>query len=287
MTLMLGIVFAIITMFAYGIADAILADVVKKFGVVWTSGWYFLVTSLVFIPLILYFGISPIPGYYVVLLIVVLALISVLGILSFNEGLKVGHPSVIIPIAASASVVTVVLSVIFFHESLTLVAIVGIALIIMGGILSSFKLHHLLKARSKNLSKGVQYAALTMVSWGLFYFLLSDLTHYVGWLSAAFFFNTVSVLFIFIMGIGKHRKVYVPKGKGTKLIVLAGILNAIAVLSFNLGVTQTFTSIVTPIVAADAVVAVLLALVWLKDKPTHNQLIGIAMVLLGVIIVSL
>jgi drug/metabolite transporter (DMT)-like permease len=71
------------------------------------------------------------------------------------------------------------------------------------------------------------------------------------------------------------------------LLLLASMLESIGYLSFNLGISQTYTTITTALASLYSAVTVLLAWLFLRERLSRAQAVGIAVVLAGVLFVSL
>jgi bacterial/archaeal transporter family protein len=286
MALQLGILLAIIAMIVWGISDFSLAIASRKAGALRTTLYFFVITAVIFAVMLIYFSIGAI-SYDALLLIIFVGVVVGIGSLAFSKGMIVGDVSVVAPIAAAWSLVTVTLSLVFLNEHLSTIEAFGVAVIIIGAILVSFRLGDIKRANSSKLSKGAIYALITAVTWGLYYFGLSLLSNSIGWFPASFLYNIPGAIFILLVGLVAHKDMSLPKGSALKFIALCGILNVIGIITYNVGVTQNYTALIAPIVSAAPVVTVIMALTLLREKPVKNQILGMLMVFAGLIMLSL
>ncbi|KKR93307.1 MAG: hypothetical protein UU45_C0024G0001, partial [Candidatus Levybacteria bacterium GW2011_GWA2_41_15] len=130
---MLAIIFALISYFSWGAGDIPGTIATRKIGSILTSFWIYLVGllgSTLFIPFFFndlnkftleVFGIN-----------IGLGILLAVCYLAFNEAFRLGNVSIVGTIAGSFSAVTIVLSLIFLGETLTIVQFLFILLIFSG-----------------------------------------------------------------------------------------------------------------------------------------------------------
>jgi uncharacterized membrane protein len=70
------------------------------------------------------------------------------------------------------------------------------------------------------------------------------------------------------------------------MLVVMGILEAGAVAIVNFGLTIGDAILITPIVSALSVVTITMAIIFLKDKVTKLQGLGIITAILGIIVIG-
>jgi drug/metabolite transporter (DMT)-like permease len=69
--------------------------------------------------------------------------------------------------------------------------------------------------------------------------------------------------------------------------VSAGVLAAIASVSFNLGISMELVAIVAPVSTCSMIVTVILSKIFLKEKVEPNQIIAIFMIFGGILLLAL
>jgi len=286
MAISLGILFGIIAMLGWGIADFFIAKAVRKTSVIKTFLWSQIIGLLFYLPFIYFFLNFPIFSLNTIIIILISGLIGIISLLAFYKGLQVGYVSVISPISSSAAVVTVILSLIFLNEALTGLQALGVSLAILGTILTSFKIQNLLKLKLKNMAKGVQYALIAMVGWGILFVFIDVLVSRLDWFLPILIIKALGVPFILAYSNVLKKNISFPKNVGL-FIVLGGILEAIAFLAFGFSITSENTSIVAPIVFAFPAVTIILARIFFKEILELNQKIGVVTVLSGLVLLSL
>ncbi len=273
-------------MISWGIADFFAAKAVRKISVIKTFFWVEITSIIILIPIFLTFFKFPSLSLLNILLILIIGALSLIAILSFYKGLQVGTISIISPIAASYAVVTVILSLIFLKETLTALQATGISIVILGAILTSFKFHDLIKLRVKNIAKGVKYALIAMFGWGILFVLLDILISELGWFLPFVFIITTEIFCLLAYSGATKKDISFPKNIGL-FVILVGVLETIAFLSFGVGVSSQPTAILAPIISAFPAITIILARIFFKEILELNQKIGIVSVLMGLVLLSI
>jgi len=281
----LGVIFGVIAMFCWGTADFLVAKAVKKISVFKTFFWSQVIGLILFFLIFLLFFNFPITPSNIIIIILVAGFIGVMAYLAFYKGLQIGKVSVVSPIAASWSVITVILSLFFLKEKLTNIQFIGISLAIVGAVLVSFKSHDLLKLRIKNIAVGVKYALIALFGWGFFMFFIGIMVDKLGWFFPMFFIKIAMVFYLLSYSGLSKQDIKFPKNVYF-FIVLIGVLEVIAFLSYGVGINYEYNSIVAPIGAAFPMVTIILARIFLKEKLEIIQKIGVISVLVGLVLLS-
>src|SRR3990167_7091421 len=116
-----AIIFALISYLGWGIGDIFGTIATRKIGAYSTTFWYVLLQVPIFAVLIPFFyGNFQNLTIEILILNTILGLIGTIGLVAFYEGLKVGNAALVETIAASFAAITVLLSIIFLGESVSL-----------------------------------------------------------------------------------------------------------------------------------------------------------------------
>jgi drug/metabolite transporter (DMT)-like permease len=286
MAITLGILFGIIAMLSWGIADFFAAKAVRKTSVFKVYFWIQAVNLAALMVIFLLFFRFPALSFSTVILILITGLIGVVSILAFYKGLQVGTVSIVSPIAASYAVVTVLLSLIFLNETLTSLQAIAVSMVILGAVLTSFKFHDLIKLRLKKFAKGVKYAVIAMLAWGVLFVLLDILVSQLGWFLPVFLIVIIEVVYLLAYSGTMKKSISFPKNI-VLFVILVGILEAIAFLSFGYGITFEHTAILAPIISAFPAVTIILARIFFREILDINQKLGIVSILAGLVLLSI
>lgn len=283
MNISIGILFGIIAMICWGVADFFVAKAVRKAGAFKTFLWSRIIgVILMFLVFALFFGF-PVLSISAISIILVTGLLSVISYLAFYKGLQVGKVSIISPIAACWAVVTVILSLVFLDEKMTAVQGIGATLAIIGAVLTSFRLHDLYKL--KNPAKGLGYAIIALFAWGVLFVFIDVLVSELSWFLPMLLTGGVSIIYLLAYSGAAKKNISFPKNVWL-FVILIGILEVIAFLSYGIGITSEYTAIVAPVSAAFPAVTIFLARLFLKERLEMNQKIGVISVLAGLIVLA-
>ena len=286
MALTLGILFGIIAMLSWGVGDFFAAKSVRKTSVFKTYFWIQLIALIIYFVIFLFFFKLPIISSIAFVIILIAAFLGITSVLSYYKGLQIGYVSIISPIGASYAVITVILSLIFLNETLTLFQAIAISLVILGAILASFKFHDLIRLKVKNIATGVKYAIFAMFAWGVFMILIDLLVTELGWFLPIFFMVTVEIFYLLTYsGIAK-KNISFPKNVAV-FVILAGVLEVIAFLSFGFSITSENVAIVAPIISAFPAITIILARIFFKEILDLNQKVGVVVVLIGLVLLAI
>jgi drug/metabolite transporter (DMT)-like permease len=283
-----GILLAVAAMVSWGVADFLAKKAIDQVGYK-TS--IVLNQTVAFLPILIVAALFfKMPNFTPELAgITVLAGISgVVGYVFFYRGFGKGNVSVVAPITASWSVITVLLAFFLFAEALTPLQIVGVIAVFIGVFFASTNFADLKKSIKRgNWSAGATDALIAMVAWGISYALLKPITSAVGPVMALFFLKILAVAALFSWTGVTKTKISLPKKMIFLLIAVSGLLDFFAYLSFNMSLSTQFVSVASAIVATAPAITIALAYVFLKERIVDNQKLGIIAILVGLVLISL
>lgn len=287
MALEIGILFAIITMLSWGTADVFAKKAINKIGY---KTALLLNQATAIVPLIvlaiLFFKPPPLTPE----LILIIFSAGILGIIAYiflYRGFQKGNVSVVSPISASWSVITTILAVFLFQETLAPIQILGIIAVFIGIFFASTNLSELKKSIHEGRTSGISDALLSMVAWGITYTLLRPLSIAFGPIIALLFVRIIAITILFSWTKSTKTKISSTTRLIFLFIALAGLLDLLGFLAFNFSISTAFLSIVGPVAATYPAVTIVLAYFFLKEKIVNNQKIGIIAILAGLALISL
>ena len=286
MTISLGILFGIVAMISWGVADFFVAKAVRKSGVFKTFIWTQIIGLILFLVIFSLFFKFPILSFKALILILIAVFVGFIPLLAYYKGLQIGAVSIISPIAASYAAIAVILSLIFLNETLTVLQAIGVSLAILGAVLTSFKFHDLTKLRLKNFATAVKYAIIAMLGWGVLVVLIGILVSELGWFFPVFLVKMLIVLYALSYAGAAKKNISFPKNAAL-FVILIGFLESIGFLAFGAGVSLEYTAIIAPVSSVYPAITIILAQIFLKEILDINQKIGIAFVLLGLVLLAI
>lgn len=279
-----GVIFGLLAMFFYGVGNAIAKVPISQIGSRKTI--FFRNTSIVVIllsiTLIFRDKITLDPMY-----IGIAALVGIAGYVPMFylfKAIKVGKLGVIMPVANSSVIFTILLSIIFYSETLSITQIVAVMMIIAGIIIYSIDFKDLKNSHLFKLSSGLPYALVTCVGWGFFAFLFKIPVTVLGPILTSLILESVVLISSFI-----HLKgdIKLPRKTSLAPLIMNGVFGAFATLSFALGVQVSLVSIVAAITGANPLIAALYGIIFYKEKLDIKQWIALPLTVTGIIIIAL
>lgn len=274
---------ALIPFFTWAISDIFGTFASRKIGNIPTN-LGFLLFSFIFISCYLPFAgnVASIPY---LLLALFLGGIHVFGLLSYFKGLEIGNSSMVGAIVGSFSALVVVLSVLIFHDQLTLFQILGVGAIICGLFISSFNFEMFKGVKVTNIisDPGIKFAFITFFAWGIYFALIRIPVEHIGWYWSLY----PATFYIFPLLLLPKMQQALSKLKfdKTTLFQILGmtILGRLGDVTYNVALTKGYSSIVGAIAGSSPVAFIILSRFFLKDKLTLQQKIGVAVTTLGII----
>ena len=280
-----GILLGLVAMLGWGVGDTLSGIISKEQGSLKVAAWSQFPGIVLLLALALIYKVPQISAYYL-LLQVADAVILTLSAVAFFEAMKIGEISIVSPISASWAAFTVILSLLLLGESAGKLQYIGIALAIAGTALASFKLEGAIGIRHSKRALGADMAFLSALGFGIGFFILNVLIIQLGWLLPTIL-NSVLIA-IFVMAYARSRGIDIsPKKKERKPLLWLGIIYVISIIAYSIAITKSYALIVAPIAAASPVITVSIVILFLKERPSKNQIIGIAAAICGIILLSI
>ncbi len=287
MALALGILFAITAMLSWGTADFFAKKAIDKLGYKISL----LLNHLVaFVPLIilaiLFFKLPPLTSE-LVLITISAGILGIIAYIFLYRGFQKGNISVVSPISASWSVITTLLAVLIFKETLMPLQIIGIIAVFIGIFFASTNFAEFKKSIRQGRSSGISDAIISMVAWGITYTLLKPMVTSFGPIISLLFLRIIALTILLSWTKLAPTKFSKPARLIFLFIALSGLLDLLGFAAFNFSVSTDLLSLVGPIAATYPAVTIVLAYFFLKEKIVTNQKIGIIAILAGIALVAL
>lgn len=244
--------------------------------------------GLVFVALLsMGFAVSLNLSTRVSFLIAIASILYATAYLLFFRGFELGNVSVISATMNLWAVFTVLFAFIFLGQRLSTIQFIGISMILTGVALVSLKLSDF-KERNIELLSGVKETILAALLFGIFWIFSEIISENIGWLSTTLFVKVGIVLFMVIFSVIAKRELSIARTtpKIMAMILFSGIVEAAAVAVVNWGLTIGDAILVTPISSALSIVTITLAIIFLKEKITKLQGIGMIIVIIGIVLTA-
>jgi bacterial/archaeal transporter family protein len=287
-TTVLSILAGIVGMFGWGIYDFLGGVFAKQKGPFKSFFWSQLAGLLSILLLAFVFTTSINIPNFVVFLFPIAAIVYSVGYLFFFKGFEIGNVSIVAATMNLWAVFTMLFAFIFMRQRLSSIQTLGVFLIISGVTLASLNWSDI-KNQGFQLSSGVKEAVLGAFFFGIFWNISEIISEEVGWLFTTLFVKFGIILFLLIFSFLVKRDIGLTKTstKTKYAIFLMGIIEAGAVAVVNFGLTIGDAILITPIASALSIVTIALAIIFLKDKITKLQGLGMITAVVGIIVTAL
>jgi drug/metabolite transporter (DMT)-like permease len=277
----MGITLGLVAAVCFGLADFVVTQVTRRVGVL---------QAILAIQLL---GVLIVGGVLVVvqqppslslaswMLMTGISAINFVGTLLLYRAFATGTLSLVSPIASGFAVVTAVLA-LSTGERLPILTLVGTLLLILGVIIVS-------RARGDSGSAaltGIPEAVGAAFCFGFYFWALNRITPTLGVLWPVWVTRLVQLICaLVVIGIRGPFKFGLTR-RTVPLLLIASILDSGALLAFNLGIGQTYTTITTALTSLYSAVTVLLAWMFLRERLAAGQWAGVGVILAGILLVS-
>lgn len=141
-----------------------------------------------------------------------------------------------------------------------------------------------------SFATGTKEVLIATVLFGVFFVPLNErLAEMENWLVVTLYVKLFAVIIVLIFSkiISKETlSIQSNSFKNLFLLFIVGVLEALAVLGVNFGLSFGDGIIVMPISSSLTVITVTLAFLFTKERPTNQQKLGIFLTVLGIILIS-
>ncbi len=140
------------------------------------------------------------------------------------------------------------------------------------------------------LARGVKETVISSILFGVIYW---PTTEYIversNWITSSLYIKVVALFVVFLLSRIQKQDLSLknPTVKVWALLAIVGLLEAVAVLSIGFGGAYGDYIIVAPIASALTIVTISLAVIFLKEKISRVQAVGIALTITGIVMTAL
>lgn len=274
-------------MFGWGIYDFLGGVYTKQIGPFKSFFWSQLAGLLSALLLLFIFTFSLNVPVLVIILLPIAAILYSAGYLFFFKGFEVGNVSIVAATMNLWAVFTMLFAFIFMGQRLSTIQSMGVLMIISGVTLASLNWSDIRKQKFQ-LSSGVKETIIGAFFFGVFWNISEVITEEIGWLLTTLFVKFGIVLFLLLFSLLVKRELVLTEAttKTKTMVVLMGIIEAGAVAIVNYGLTIGDAILITPISSALSIVTITLAVIFLKEKITRLQGLGIITAIAGIVVTA-
>ena len=286
-TALLSILSGIAGMFGWGIYDFLGGVYSKQIGPFKSFFWSQLAGLISILLLLFAFTINFNLPILVIILLPIAAIVYSVGYLFFFKGFEMGNVSIVAATMNLWAVFTMLFAFIFMGQRLSTMQTLGVFMIISGVTLASLNWREI-KNHNFKLSLGVKETVFGAFFFGVFWNISEIISEKIGWLPTTLFVKFGIIVFLLLFSfLIKQELVLTKVTTKTKIIVLLmGSIEAGAVAIVNYGLTIGDAILITPIASALSIVTITLAIIFLKDKVTKLQGLGMITAIAGIIVTA-
>lgn len=274
-------------MFGWGLYDFFGGLYSRQIGNVKTFFWSQLSGMLFAALLAIVFTLHQNISANIAIYISVAAIIYAVAYLLFFRGFELGNVSIISATMNLYAVFTMIFAFTFLDQRLSRYQFLGVVMIIAGVTLVSLKWSDI-KGQKIELLAGVKETILAAVLFGAFWIFSEIISESIGWFSTTLLVKFGIILFMMLYSLLAKRELRITNiaPKILILILLAGVLEAAAVAVVNWGLTVGDAILVTPISSALSIVTISMAVIFLDEKISRQQGLGMVMVIAGIVMTA-
>ena len=286
-TAIISILSGIGGMFGWGIYDFLGGVYTKQIGTFKFLFWSQLAGLISVLVLLFAFSINLNLPILVIILLPIAAILYSGGYLFFFKGFEIGNVSIVAATMNLWAVFTMLFAFIFMGQRLSTIQTLGVLMIITGVTFASLNWSDIRNQRFQ-LSSGVKEAVLGAFFFGIFWNVSEVISEEIGWLLTTLFVKFGIILFLLLFSFIIKRELALTETatKTKRMVALMGIIEAGAVAVVNYGLTIGDAILITPIASALSIVTITLAVIFLKDKVTKLQGLGIITAITGIIVTA-
>jgi len=283
----LPILLGLLLAFCFGTSDYLSKGVAGKIGGYRTAIWMLSLSGIgvLFPALVLPSNLDVSPFMFLTLLFV-----AATTFLAFNfmyRAYDAGALSLTSPVVNSYPIVSVIFSVFVLGAALPILAIVALAIAIVGIVLVSTSLSELRNRMSLgDFTPGIRYALLAAAFLGLSFPTFGYASEKLGYLLPAISTRLVAAAIGFAASRPLRQAAGSVTGVPWRRLLAMAVLESMGVASFSIGVIFSSYSGSIPILSTFGGMSVMFtvayAIILLREKLEVNHIFGMAMLILGV-----
>ncbi|OGD83932.1 hypothetical protein A2572_00015 [Candidatus Collierbacteria bacterium RIFOXYD1_FULL_40_9] len=274
-------------MFGWGTSDFFANNAAEKIGHSKTVFYSQIFGALLLILLSFFFPLSFTLEAKILPLLIFGSLCYSFGYVYLYKAFEIGNLSVTSTVSNLNVVIGMAIAFIARDQRLAGFQLFAVSLILLGIFLVSININDLIHSKVSLLS-GVKEALVAAFAFGFFWNVSEILSEDLGWLATSFLTKIISLIALYLIFRLTKQSLDIKKQKNIlPIVALVGILEALAVASVNFGLEVGDLVLVDPIAAALSIVTISLAVIFLKEKLTKIQVVGIVSTITGIILTAI
>ena len=212
---------------------------------------------------------------------VALGVLGVIAVAALYRGLALGPVAVVAPVVASYVVITVILVVVILGERLTTLQILAASVVFVGVVLTSTDARELRVTLGRPVP-GVRIGLIATFGFGLWSAVFAIATREYAWAAMIVLLRATSFVFVgsFIAARRIDLRVFRDR-TALALGAVVGVGDTLANVFFARGIESGYASLAATGTGMYPIVPAVLGMIALGERLAPNQLVGIALLVLG------
>lgn len=274
-------------MFGWGTSDFFANNAAEKIGHSKTVFYSQIFGALILLFLLIFFPSNSNLEINVLPLLIFGSLCYAFGYVYLYKAFEIGNLSITSTVSNLNVVIGMAIAFLFRDQRLSGNQLFAVSLILLGIFLVSININDLIHSKVSLLS-GVKEALVAAFAFGFFWNISEILSEDLGWLATSLLTKIISLFALYLIFKLTKQSLDIKKQKNIlPIVAIVGILEALAVASVNFGLEVGDLVLVDPIAAALSVVTVSLAVIFLKEKLTTIQTLGIFSTIVGIVLTAI
>jgi drug/metabolite transporter (DMT)-like permease len=280
-----GFVLGTLAAVAWGCADVFVTYLSRRSGFFRTLVFTQAVGVALLVVVALALNDLPGPSTAQLLALVGLGPVAVAAYGGFYRALELGPIAIVSPIASANGAVVVLLAVVVLGESLSSLQALGCLLVLGFIVLAALEPK---AAAADGKGSGIRLALVASAAFGGYLFALATFSEDLGWLVPILIARAMTVAILAAVAVTRPPPAPGALGRiGIAGCLVAGVLDATGYLAFNRGAEIGEVAITSAAAASYPVIPIVVGLFALRERVAGHQLVGVAGVLCGMVVLSL
>jgi drug/metabolite transporter (DMT)-like permease len=285
----MGVLLGLATSFAWGSADFIARFASRTIGALRIAFYLqlfgFLFLTLILLPWNAWGHLFDHSGWHPWAWGALIGVLNAVAMFALYRAFEFGKLSVVGPLSSSYPALTLVLA-FFAGERLTIIRIIGVASA-FGGALLVARGETTGASPSATAKKGIVWAAIAAVLFGVMFWLLGTrVIPATGPYATVWLMRGVAALVTVAILKARRLPLALPDAKTTAQAAGTGLLDTGAFVLSNLSMQIEQVSVVTVLASLYGAVTVFLAAVFLRERMSRPQWLGIFAIFAGIFLIS-
>jgi drug/metabolite transporter (DMT)-like permease len=282
------VILGILAAFSWGTGDFVSRLSSNKVGYYATATYGNVFSTVVLFGLIKILNIDPVLPPVTILTLLFASLAFFSAYVFAYRGFQSAPLSVIAPIAYTAPAIATVFSILLLSVTLSSIEALSLMVIMMGVVLLSMRFSELRKFRNGGtrsiVSLGVMPGLLSAFSFAFVFLALSIVVPGTGYLVPILYLRGFATVVGFVLAPVIRQNVRPTRQKLSPIVLVIAVVDTLGFIFLSLGLASAKGSLPLVIMASGMGGAFLVGygIILLKEKPEPNQLLGIAVSVVGV-----